>query len=78
MSNDGTLSAGLKVKGSIGSGDGKVDSSEQVALEYVRTSPIFAEASGTIKSMKFKDGETVKQGDLIATLFNDDTSKQYH
>ncbi|NRF92116.1 HlyD family efflux transporter periplasmic adaptor subunit [Paenibacillus frigoriresistens] len=72
VSNDGTLSAGLKVKGSIGSGDGKIDSSEQVALEYVRTSPIFAEASGTIKSMKFKDGETVKQGELIATLFNDD------
>jgi HlyD family secretion protein len=72
VSNDGTLSAGLKVKGSIGSGDGKIDSSEQVALEYVRTSPIFSEASGTIKSMKFKDGEAVKKGDLIATLFNDD------
>ncbi|TXK82656.1 HlyD family efflux transporter periplasmic adaptor subunit [Paenibacillus sp. N3.4] len=72
VDNDGTLSAGLKVKGSISSGGSKIDSSEQVALEYVRTAPIFSDAVGTIKSMKFKDGDTVKQGDLIATLFNDD------
>lgn len=72
VSNDGTLSSGLKVKGSIGSGDGKIESTEQAALDYVRTAPIFSEASGTVKSLKFKDGETVKQGELIATLFNDD------
>lgn len=75
VSNDGTLSAGLKVKGSIGSGDGKIDSSEQAAFEYVRTAAIFPDASGTVKSMKFKDGEAVKQGDLIASLFNDDLQK---
>ncbi|NQX65169.1 HlyD family efflux transporter periplasmic adaptor subunit [Paenibacillus alba] len=72
VANDGTLSAGLKVKGSVGTGDNKVESSDQAALDYVRTSPIFSDASGTVKSMKFKDGETVKQGELIATLFNDD------
>ncbi|GGA10275.1 hypothetical protein GCM10008018_64640 [Paenibacillus marchantiophytorum] len=75
VANDGTLSAGLKVKGSVGSGDSKVESTEQVALDYVKTSPIFSDASGTVKSMKFKDGETVKQGELIATLFNDDLQK---
>ncbi|MFD0694633.1 efflux RND transporter periplasmic adaptor subunit [Paenibacillus sp. GCM10027628] len=72
VTNDGTLSAGLKVKGSIGSGGSKTESSEEVALDYVRTAPIFSEASATIKSMKFKDGDTVKQGDQIATMFNDD------
>ncbi|NOV02101.1 efflux RND transporter periplasmic adaptor subunit [Paenibacillus planticolens] len=72
VTNDGTLSSGLKVKGSIGTGDDKVESTEQAALDYVRTSPIFSEASGTIKSLKFKDGDTVKQGELIAGLFNDD------
>ncbi|UKS30860.1 HlyD family efflux transporter periplasmic adaptor subunit [Paenibacillus sp. HWE-109] len=75
VANDGTLSAGLKVKGSVGNGDSKVESTEQVALDYVKTSPIFSDASGTVKSMKFKDGETVKQGELIATLFNDDLQK---
>ncbi|MDD9268060.1 efflux RND transporter periplasmic adaptor subunit [Paenibacillus sp. GCM10023248] len=72
VTNDGTLSAGLKMKGSVGSGDSLIESTEQAALEYVRTTPVFAEAGGTIKTMKFKDGETVKQGDLIASLFNDD------
>ncbi|UJF32857.1 efflux RND transporter periplasmic adaptor subunit [Paenibacillus hexagrammi] len=72
VKNDGTLSEGMKVKGSIGSGDDKTESTDQAALEYIRTSAVFADASGTIKTMKFKDGDTVKQGDLIASLFNDD------
>ncbi|MGG1517670.1 efflux RND transporter periplasmic adaptor subunit [Paenibacillus oryzisoli] len=72
VENDGTLSAGLKVKGAVGSGASKVESSDQGALDYVKTSPVFADASGTVKSMKFKDGDTVKAGDLIASLFNDD------
>lgn len=72
VTNEGTLSSGLKVKGAIGSGDSKIESTELAALDYVRTAPIFSEASGTVKSLKLKDGETVKQGDLIATLFNDD------
>lgn len=75
VDNDGTLSAGLKVKGSINSGNGKIASSDQAALAYVRTASIFSEASGTVKTMKFKDGDTVKQGELIATLFNDDMQK---
>ncbi|KRE91151.1 MacA protein [Paenibacillus sp. Soil766] len=75
IDNDGTLSAGLKVKGSIGSGTTKVTSSDQAALAYVRTASIFSEASGTVKTLKFKDGDTIKQGDLIVTLFNDDLQK---
>ncbi|MDR6554700.1 efflux RND transporter periplasmic adaptor subunit [Paenibacillus qinlingensis] len=75
VDNDGTLSAGLKVKGSIGSGAAKVESSDQAALAYVRTASIFSEASGTVKTLKFKDGDTIKQGDLIVTLFNDDLQK---
>ncbi|MFC5450748.1 efflux RND transporter periplasmic adaptor subunit [Paenibacillus aestuarii] len=72
VDNDGTLSAGLKVKGKITSGGSEIDSSADAALDYVRTTPVFSEASGTIKTMKFKDGDTVKQGDTIATMFNDD------
>jgi HlyD family secretion protein len=75
VDNDGTLSAGLNVKGSIGSGTTKISSSEQAPLAYVRTASIFSEASGTVKTMKFKDGDTIKQGELIATLFNDDMQK---
>jgi HlyD family secretion protein len=75
VDNDGTLSAGLKVKGSIGSGSAKINSSDEAALAYVRTASIFSEASGTVKTMKFKDGDTIKQGELIATLFNDDMQK---
>jgi len=72
VDNDGTLSAGLKVKGKITSGGSEIDSSADAALDYVRTTPVFSEASGTIKTMKYKDGDTVKQGDMIATMFNDD------
>ncbi|OCT15998.1 efflux transporter periplasmic adaptor subunit [Paenibacillus pectinilyticus] len=75
VDNDGTLSAGLKVKGSIGSGTTKIDSSDSAALAYVRTASVFSEASGTVKTMNFKDGDTVKQGSLIASLFNDDMNK---
>ncbi|OAS17397.1 efflux RND transporter periplasmic adaptor subunit [Paenibacillus oryzisoli] len=75
VDNDGTLSAGLKVKGSIGSGTTKIASSDQAELAYVRTASIFSEASGTVKTLKFKDGDTIKQGDLIVTLFNDDLQK---
>lgn len=75
VDNDGTLSAGLKVKGSIGSGTTKIASSDQAELAYVRTASIFSEASGTVKTLKFKDGDTIKQGDGIVTLFNDDLQK---
>jgi HlyD family secretion protein len=72
IKNDGTLSVGTKVKGSITIGNMKTDSSSQSALEYVRTSAVFAEATANIKALNFKDGETVKKGDILATLFNND------
>lgn len=71
VNNDGTLSAGMMVKGSVTSGAQTKESTEQGALDYIHTAEVYAEASGNIQKLNFKDGETVKQGDVIGSIYND-------
>ncbi len=71
VQNDGTLSEGTKVKGSVAALDRKTESAEQGALEYIHTAAVYTEASGMIQKLDFKDGETVQQGDVIGKIYND-------
>ncbi len=71
VNNDGTLSAGTVVKGSIASSDRNKESVTQGALDYIHTAAVYAGASGNIQKLNFKDGETVNRGDVIGTIYND-------
>ncbi|MBP1157390.1 MULTISPECIES: HlyD family efflux transporter periplasmic adaptor subunit [unclassified Paenibacillus] len=71
VNNDGTLSAGTMVKGSVASLEQTKESTAQGALDYIHTAAVYAGASGNIQKLNFKDGETVNQGDLIGTIYND-------
>ncbi|SFM19491.1 HlyD family secretion protein [Paenibacillus sp. 1_12] len=81
ITNDGTLAAGMKVKGSLQLNGRLVESSDKGVLDYNSIETILTSASGVIKELKVKNGSMVKQGDIIASLFNDTlqndiTSKQ--
>ncbi|MFC0211001.1 HlyD family efflux transporter periplasmic adaptor subunit [Paenibacillus chartarius] len=69
--NDGTLSAGTMVKGSLSIGASKVEASSEAALEYISTVTLLSEAQGTVKKLNVKTGDTVHAGDVIAELAND-------
>jgi HlyD family secretion protein len=69
--NDGTLTAGTRVKGSFTVGGNKIDAALDGALDYINTVTILADAQGTVKQLNLKSGSVVQQGDVIATLTND-------
>jgi HlyD family secretion protein len=74
--NDGTLDAGMNVKGTAAISGRAVDSQGKAALDYVTVTPVFSIASGTVKDLKVKSGTYVNQGDTIATLINDTIDDQ--
>jgi HlyD family secretion protein len=69
--NDGTLAAGMKVKGSLSIGGSKIDSAAEGTLDYKNTVTLMSEAQGTVKQLNVKSGSTVHKGDVIAILTND-------
>ncbi|MCU6797245.1 efflux RND transporter periplasmic adaptor subunit [Paenibacillus sp. WQ 127069] len=71
VTNDGTLAVGMKVKGSLQLNGRLVESSDKGVLDYNSIETILTSASGVIKELKVKTGSYVKQGDVIASLFND-------
>lgn len=71
VENDGSLDAGLKVKGTVQIAGRSVVSNDQQALDYVRTETILANTNGNVRTLKVKSGDTVRAGDTIATLYND-------
>lgn len=71
VTNDGTLAAGMKVKGSLQLNGRLVESSDKGLLDYNSIETILTSASGVIKELKVTTGSYVKQGDVIASLFND-------
>jgi HlyD family secretion protein len=71
VSNDGTLAAGMKVKGSLQLNGRLVESADKGALDYQSIETILTSASGILKELKVKNGNFVKKGDLIASLYND-------
>lgn len=71
IDNDGTLDAGIMVKGSFNANGLKVESRKQVALEYADTVNVMSAAGGTIKDLKFKTGDMVPSGAVLAVLTSD-------
>ncbi|WP_409343182.1 efflux RND transporter periplasmic adaptor subunit [Paenibacillus sp. MBLB4367] len=71
LSNDGTLTSGLKLNATAAIGGRSVESKEKGTLDYAKVEPILAEAGGTIKQLNAKSGSTVRKGDVIAVLGND-------
>jgi HlyD family secretion protein len=69
--NDGTLAAGMKVKGSLSVGGRKVDSASEGTLDYKNIVTLLSEAQGTVKQLNVKSGSVVHKGDVIAILTND-------
>ncbi|MCZ8517156.1 efflux RND transporter periplasmic adaptor subunit [Paenibacillus filicis] len=81
VDNDGTLDAGVKVKGSFSVNGLKVESRSQAALDYTTVANIMSGASGSIKQLNFKTGDMVPNGAVLAvmgsdTLPNDIVNKQ--
>ncbi len=74
VANDGTLDAGLKVKGTAVIGGRSVDSQEKGTLEYIKTETVFAGANGSIRELKVKSGSHVNKGDLLAVIGSDTLS----
>lgn len=71
VANDGTLDAGMKVKGTATIGGRRVDSLEKGTLEYIKTETVFAGANGTIRELKVKNGSHVNPGDVLAVIGSD-------
>ncbi|NHN29095.1 efflux RND transporter periplasmic adaptor subunit [Paenibacillus agricola] len=71
VSNDGTLAAGMRVKGSLQLGGRLIESTDKATLDFNSVETILTNASGSIKELKVKNGNFVNKGELIASLFND-------
>jgi HlyD family secretion protein len=71
VTNDGTLSAGMRVKGSLQLGGRLVETTDKGTLDFNSVETILASANGSIKELKVKNGSFVNKGELIAILFND-------
>ncbi|MFB6362723.1 efflux RND transporter periplasmic adaptor subunit [Paenibacillus elgii] len=71
VANDGTLDAGMKVKGTATIGGRSVDSQEKGTLEYIKTETVFAGANGSIRELKVKSGSHVDKGELLAVIGSD-------
>ncbi|WP_426453312.1 efflux RND transporter periplasmic adaptor subunit [Paenibacillus sp. S-38] len=71
IENDGTLDEGMNVEGSVRIGGREAESTAKAALAYDEVEPVFAAASGTIRDLKVKTGDTVKKGAVLAVLGSD-------
>ncbi|MDF2960360.1 MAG: macA [Paenibacillus sp.] len=71
VNNDGTLTAGMKVKGTVKIGSRNVNSTDKGTLDYVNVETVLANTTGTVKELKWKTGNYINKGDLIATVVND-------
>jgi HlyD family secretion protein len=69
--NDNTLDAGMKVSGSVGLEGNTSNSQNQGILQYAKTTTVLANTSGIIKTIAFKTGDTVNQGDIINSISSD-------
>jgi HlyD family secretion protein len=71
INNDNSLDAGLLVRGSTNVNGHVSDSQNQAPLQYAKTITVIANANGNIKTLNFKSGDRVEQGDILGTIFND-------
>ncbi|MDF2721165.1 MAG: macA [Paenibacillus sp.] len=71
IDNDGTLAANMEASGSVVSGGRELKARGTGKLEPLQTVVLLSGTSGIVSEMKKKDGDTVKAGELIATVMND-------
>ncbi|UUZ89734.1 efflux RND transporter periplasmic adaptor subunit [Paenibacillus sp. P25] len=71
VDNDGTLDAGVKVTGSFSSNGLKVESRNQGTLDYADVVNILAGTTGNIQDLKFKTGDMVPKGAVLAVMSSD-------
>ncbi|WP_284644440.1 efflux RND transporter periplasmic adaptor subunit [Paenibacillus silviterrae] len=73
--NDGSLDAGLNVKGEANVGGVKIESAAQAALQYQTTTSVMAGVSGTISRLEIKENRDVRAGELIGVIQSDTLDK---
>ena len=71
ITNPGALSAGVTVAGTVRTTSGTVYSAKSGKIESGGTTSLRAKSSGTVETLKVKNGDKVKKGQLIAVLSND-------
>ncbi|TBL76282.1 efflux RND transporter periplasmic adaptor subunit [Paenibacillus thalictri] len=71
VENDGSLDAGLNVKGSVTIGGQAVDAKALAALQYKTTKTVLAGVNGTISHMEITGDQLVEAGELICTIESD-------
>jgi len=71
ITNPGSLSAGVTVAGTVATSSGTVYSAKSGSIENGGTTSLRAKSSGTVESVKVKNGDKITSGQLIAVLSND-------
>lgn len=71
IQNPGSLSSGVTVAGNVQTKSGTVYSAKSGSVESGGTTSLRAESSGTVATLRVKNGDKVSKGQLIATLTND-------
>lgn len=71
VENDGTMDAGLNVKGTVTLNGQDVESKSQAQLQYKNVKTILANTTGVISHMEIKADQMVKAGQWICSIEND-------
>lgn len=72
INNPGSLKEGMKAAAGINTSKGEVTSTDAGSTEYINTETIKSDAGGTVNSINVRVNDTVKAGDLLAQIDNDD------
>ncbi|MDF2669118.1 MAG: efflux transporter periplasmic adaptor subunit [Paenibacillus sp.] len=71
ITNDATMEAGLKTKGSVTLNGRAVDSKDSGTLRYSKIVSVLANVPGTINTLNYKTGAYLYEGDVISQITND-------
>lgn len=71
VKNDGSLNAGMNVKGSVTLGGRTAQSADKGVLDFNKVETVLSAASGTIDEVNIKSGNYINKGELIVSITND-------
>lgn len=71
VKNDGSLNAGMNVKGSVTLGGRTAQSTGKGVLDFNKVETVLSAASGTIDEVNIKSGNFINKGELIVSITND-------
>jgi len=71
VDNDGTIDAGMDVSGSVILNGRGIKAKSTAKLEPQKTVAFLSETAGTVSELRYKTGDIVKAGDVIAVIVND-------